>query len=168
MTDPLILTLGFDPAAQARFDALRLAHLPDRGYRLPAHLTLFHRLPGEGLSEIDRTLSELAKRTAPFPVQVTGVLDFNPGAAFRLQSDRLKQLRADLAATWKAWLSPQDRHGFRPHVTIQNKVCQEESVHAALATGFEPHEVTGTGLHLWHYRGGPWDAAGTYPFGGIE
>ena len=56
--------------------------------------------------------------------------------------------------------------GFRPHVTIQNKVQRSKSVYAALATGFAPFLGTGIGLLLWHYRGGPWQPAAAAPFGG--
>ena len=169
MPDPLILTLAFDPAAQGRLDALRLAHFPDRGYRLPAHLTLFHKLPGEEIAAIDARLRDQAARTPPIPLRVTRVLDFAPGAAYRMESAPLASLRADLAEAWSDWLSPQDRQGFRPHVTIQNKVRKDESVHAALAAAFTPHAVTGTALRLWHYRGGPWEEAGTYALsGGME
>ena len=167
MADPLILTLAFDAATQARLDALRRAHFPDRGYRLPAHLTLFHKLPGAELAAIDSHLTARAARTAPLALQVTRVLDFNPGAAYRMESAALAALRAELAAHWSDWLSPQDRQGFRPHVTIQNKVGRDESVYPALAAAFTPHAVTGTGLRLWHYRGGPWEPAGRYDFGGI-
>lgn len=48
---PLILTLRLDPVTFARLDALRQARFPDRGYRLPAHQTLFHALPWEAAGD---------------------------------------------------------------------------------------------------------------------
>jgi hypothetical protein len=47
--DPLILTLGLDRASFERFEALRRAHFPPALNRVPAHVTLFHHLPGEAL-----------------------------------------------------------------------------------------------------------------------
>ena len=157
MADPLILTLRLDDEAFATFDRLRQDLFPDRGYTLPAHLTLFHALPGDRLDEIDARLSDLAGHTTRFPMEVTRVLDFNPGAAFR----------RSLARDWDAHLTAQDRH-FNPHVTVQNKVPKAESAYAALAAAFQPHTITATGLLLWHYRGGPWERARDYRFGGIE
>ena len=167
MADPLILTLRLDDEAFATFDRLRQELFPDRGYTLPAHLTLFHALPGDRLDEIDARLADLAEHTARFPLEVTRVLDFNPGAAFRIDSDRLRSLRKSLARDWDAHLTAQDRH-FNPHVTVQNKVPKAESAYAALAAAFQPYTITATGLLLWHYRGGPWERARDYRFGGIE
>jgi hypothetical protein len=31
---------------------------------------------------------------------------------------------------------------------------------------FVPRTITGTGLLLWRYLGGPWEARGRFPFGG--
>ena len=163
MSDALILTLRFDPDAFARLDALRQAHFPDRGYRLPAHLTLFHALPGERLTEITERLDRVCADIAPFEMQATKVMDFNPGAAIRIESDRLKAVRKRLAKGWHDWLTPQDQ-GFHSHVTVQNKVAQADSIYDDLAAGFEPHEVTATGLLLWTYRGGPWDFERGFPF----
>jgi hypothetical protein len=49
---PLIVTLLLDDAAQARFDRLRAAHFPSARNHLAAHVTLFHALPGELLTEV--------------------------------------------------------------------------------------------------------------------
>ena len=165
MSDALILTLRFDPDAFARLDALRQAHFPDRGYRLPAHLTLFHALPGERLTEIAQRLDTLCAETAPFEMQATKVMNFNPGAAIRIESDRLKALRKRLARGWSDWLTPQDQ-GFHSHVTVQNKIAKADSVFDTLAADFEPYTLTATGLLLWHYRDGPWERAGGWHFSG--
>jgi hypothetical protein len=44
---PLILTLALDGEAFAFFDGLRRAHFPPERNVVPAHVTLFHALPGE-------------------------------------------------------------------------------------------------------------------------
>ena len=44
---PLIVTAALDEAAFAWFDDLRRAHFHPLRNRVPAHLTLFHALPGE-------------------------------------------------------------------------------------------------------------------------
>jgi hypothetical protein len=35
-----------------------------------------------------------------------------------------------------------------------------------LEAEFQPFEVTGEGLLLWRYLGGPWEPLGGFPFGG--
>jgi hypothetical protein len=47
VTRPLVLTLGLDAIATARFEALRRAHFPPDRLVVGAHLTLFHALPGQ-------------------------------------------------------------------------------------------------------------------------
>lgn len=53
------------------------------------------------------------------------------------------------------------RQGLWAHVTIQNKVSPDEArdTLAEIAATFTPHQATATGLALWRYFGGPWQAA---------
>ena len=164
MADPLILTLDLG-AHQARYDALRDEHFPPRPYRLPAHLTLFHQLPGAEEEAVARHLRAVARAAAPLPLRFAEPMSLGGGVAVRVRSAAATALRAALAAHWAAWLAPQDR-GFRPHVTIQNKVDAEtaRATMEALAEGFEPHEGDSPALLLWRYRGGPWEPAGRFRF----
>ena len=164
MADPLILTLDLGDA-QARHDALRDEHFPPRDYRLPAHLTLFHQLPGEEEDAIAEHLAAVARAACPLPLRFAELMPLRGGVAVRVRSPAAMVLRAALAAHWRAWLAPQDR-GFRAHVTIQNKVDAEtaRATLGALAEGFEPHDGASPALLLWRYRGGPWEAAGRFRF----
>ncbi|HZB50151.1 MAG TPA: 2'-5' RNA ligase family protein, partial [Mycobacteriales bacterium] len=75
--------------------------------------------------------------------------------------------RARLAKAFEPYLTAQDRQGWRPHVTVQNKVTPAEARRtlAGLAAGFAPFEAVGTGLALWAYRGGPWAPLSRHLFG---
>ncbi|WP_152045601.1 2'-5' RNA ligase family protein [Aureimonas psammosilenae] len=163
---PLILTLGFDERSFAFFDEARRRYFPPERNHIPAHLTLFHHLPGEDLADIAATLREVTVQMAALPLRVSGLVFLGYGSAYRLESPELTQVRKDLAARWAGRLTPQDAAGFRPHVTVQNKAPSREAkqLFAELQAGFQPFEATGTGLLLWHYRGGPWEAAGEFPF----
>jgi 2'-5' RNA ligase len=88
--------------------------------------------------------------------------------AYELSSPELLSLRKELAVWWGSWLGAQDRQGFRPHVTVQNKVSPEEArtLNEQLRASFSPFEVGGEGLSLWRYLGGPWEPTGRYSFGG--
>lgn len=162
---PLILSLTLAPDDQARLDRLRDAHFPPERNFLAAHVTLFHHLPGTDQTAIAATL-ERETAIAPFPVRVARLQSLGRGVALLLEADRLIRLRAALARTWANALTAQDRQSYRPHVTIQNKVdpAVAKALLAALSAGFAPWEITATGLSLWHYRGGPWEPAGTYAF----
>lgn len=164
---PLILTLALDEAAQARFEALRRAHFPPARNRVPAHATLFHRLPGEQAEAVEATLAALCRDAAPCPVEVEGLRFLGGGVAFVLRSPPLAALRDRLRAAWLPWLTPQDRQPWRPHVTVQNKAAPEAArrLHGELSRGFAPFVATATGLRLWRYLGGPWEAARGFPFG---
>ena len=165
---PLILTLRFDDAAFARLDSLRRAHFPAERNHIPAHLTLFHALPGEAMEEVLSGLRFACAATAPMALRFTGPRSLGRGVALEVASPELVALRRALAAGWSHMLTRQDAGGFRPHVTVQNKVSAEAAAAllAGMAAGFEPWEARGEGLLLWHYRGGPWEAAASIPFGG--
>jgi len=164
----LILTLRFDDASFGRLDALRRAHFPPERNQIPAHLTLFHALPGEALEEVIDGLRTACAATAPFGLRFTGLRSLGRGVALEAASPPLVALRKALAYCWSGWLTRQDAQGFRPHVTVQNKVTAEAAAAllAEMTAGFEPWEARGEGLLLWHYRGGPWELAASLSFGG--
>lgn len=165
---PLILTLRFDEASFARFDTERRLHfLPARNL-IPAHLTLFHHLPGDRHEEVAAGLAALASRHAPFRVLVTSLRFLGQGTAYAIRSPELQSLRAEIASAWSAQLTRQDAAKFNPHVTIQNKVpaTTAKALFETLSASFRPFEALATGLLLWRYRGGPWEAAGAYDFAG--
>ena len=166
--DPLILTLALESGAQARFDALRRVHFPSERNFVPAHVTLFHALPGGEHPAVARDLVDRCGTMAPFDVRATGVRFLGRGVAYALESSELARLRGGLARAWAAWLGAQDQQGYRPHLTVQNKVAPEtaRTLHATLQAGFTPFDIRATGLVLWHYRGGPWDEAGQFAFTG--
>lgn len=163
---PLILTLRFDDGTFARLDALRRAHFPPERNHIPAHLTLFHALPGAEEPAITAALAAACAATPVIPLRFGGLLPLGRGVALAVEAPALRALRADLAARWSAWLTRQDAAGFRPHVTIQNKVAPDaaRALLGALRPGFEPWDASGEGLILWRYRGGPWDAAAPFDF----
>jgi 2'-5' RNA ligase len=163
---PLILTLRLDERSFAFFDAQRRRYFPAARNFIPAHLTLFHNLPGEHLAAIRRDIETCASDREPFSLDVTGLRSLGRGVAYALMSNELAQLRRHLAQTWNDWLKPQDRQNHNPHVTVQNKVhpSAARALLEELRDDFQPFEVTGVGLDLWWYRGGPWEKVQTFPF----
>ena len=165
---PLILTLSLHADDQARFERLRTLHFPADRNLIPAHITLFHHLPGPEIEAIERTLERRCAAIPPFPVAASGLRFLGRGVAYALQAPELAALHADLARAWHDWLTPQDRQGYRPHVTIQNKATPEaaRTLQQNLQAAFAPFTVRAEGLLLWRYLGGPWEAVGRHAFAG--
>ncbi len=164
--DPLVLTLGLDPPDHAHFEAARQRHYPARLNRIPAHISLFHALPGEEEPSIRATLAREAS-TAPFPLTVHDVLRLGRGVAYAVHAPELDRIHANLRVAWLPWLSAQDRQPFRPHIVVQNKVdpAQARTLYDQLSSGFRPFAVQAVSLLLWHYHGGPWAPAAAFAFG---
>ncbi|PSR54625.1 phosphoesterase HXTX [Adhaeribacter arboris] len=162
--NPLILTLQMDEVAFAYFNDLRKQHFPPRLNYLDAHITLFHHLPAS--AAVTEQLATRAARQVVFPVKVAEVIKLGKGVAFKLQSEELSQLHVYLQKQWREWLTPQDQQGFRPHITVQNKVTVEtaQNLFNQLVLSFQPFYLQAIGLSLWEYQGGPWQKIKDYPF----
>ena len=156
-----------DHAAQARFDALRRAHFPPARNYLSAHLTLFHHLPADQLPTIRHHVAAMATAAKVPECTVSGVRFLGNGVAFDIESQDLLDMRAQCAAQWADWLTPQDRQKFRPHITVQNKVPAEtaKALFTILSQDFKPWLLSLTRLQLWHYDSGPWTHIGDYALG---
>ena len=166
--DPLILTLRMDPNSFGRLDRLRRAHFPPERNFLDAHLTLFHALPGGEAPAIHVDLDDFCRTLAPLTLGFDSVRSLGRGVAVDVRCPELVRRRQALAGRWSGWLRRQDSQKLRPHVTVQNKVepWKARALYESLSAGWEPFQGVGEGLSLWHYRGGPWEAAGYYPFAG--
>ncbi len=166
MTDPLILTLTLDEEAAAFFEARRRAYFPPERNKVPAHLTLFHQLPGDELDRVEDVLADLAAVTPALPLTVSGLRFMGAGVAYEIEAPALVALRRAIAAEFASALTGQDGQPFKPHVTIQNKVAPKKAkeLHETLIAFFSPFAATGIGLDLWHYRGGPWQHHAHFAF----
>ncbi len=165
MAGPLIVTAELAKADLAWLDALRRHHYPAERNRLPAHLTMFHALPPSLENEARHRLARAASARPP-RATVAGVMDLGGGVAFRIVSEDLDGVREVLADSFHGMLSAQDQGGWRPHVTIQNKVStrQARALIDALEAGFTPTPLGIRGLGLHRYLGGPWETLQVWPF----
>jgi len=159
----LILTVRLDNVSQEYFNTLRLQHFPPERNFLKAHLTLFHQLPDT--PETVQIVSGLS--FSPFAMEITGLFNLGAGVAFRVESQRLTFLRAELRKEFNSHLNAQDKQGFRGHITVQNKTSPEiaRSLLASLSQNFTAFEIQAIGLDLWYYLGGPWEHKQFVPFG---
>ena len=167
MAGALIVTAELAAEDLAWLDALRRRHYPQERNRVPAHLTMFHALAPSAEEEARRRLAAHSARRAP-PARIAGLMDLGGGVAFRIVSDELDAIRDELAADLHGLLGAQDSGGWRPHVTIQNKVAPRVSreLIQALERGFQPRPLRIAGLGLHRYLGGPWETLGVWKFRG--
>lgn len=163
---PIIVTALLGRADQAAFDALRRAHYPPERNLLPAHLTLFHHLPPSAEGELKRRLVEATRAVRAPAAKAVGLMSLGRGVAVKIESPGLDAIRRELCEAFAGLLMPQDAGGWRPHVTIQNKVAPSMAklLMGALAKEFRPREVEIAGLAAWRYRGGPWEPLSRHMF----
>jgi hypothetical protein len=167
MAGALIVTAEIGPGDLAWLDRLRREHYPAERNRVPAHLTMFHALPPSAEGEVRRSLARLATRPAP-KARIEGLMNLGGGVAFRIVSTDLDQLRRDLTEDFHGLLGAQDSGGWRPHVTVQNKVPAKEAraLLERLETQFRPAPLAISGIGLHRYLDGPWQPVAIYPFRG--
>jgi 2'-5' RNA ligase superfamily len=167
MAGALIVTVELGAEDFAWLDGLRRRHYPAEQNRVPAHLTMFHALPPSAEREVRERLSRAAAGRPP-QARIEGILDLGGGVAFRIVSPDLDRLREHLAEELHGLLGAQDSGGWRPHVTIQNKVAPKaaRALLADLQSQFVPRPLRAAGLGLQRYLGGPWERVAIYPFRG--
>ena len=167
MSGALIVTAELGAEDFAWLEGLRRRNYPPERNQVPAHLTLFHSVAPSAEPELSGRLAGLAACPAP-RARLAGIMDLGSGVAFRVVSDDLDRLREDLAGDLHGLLGVQDSRGWRPHITIQNKVAPKVARDCiqALEASFSPRPLRIAGLGLHRYLGGPWETLGKYPFRG--
>jgi len=167
MAGALIITAELGAEDYAWLQSLRRQHYPADRNRVPAHLTIFHALPPSTETEARSRLSR-AVMTAPPVARLEGIMDLGGGVALRVVSEDLDRRRDELADVFHGMLGPQDRGGWRPHVTIQNKVTPNvaRALIASLERHFRPRPLVIRGLGLHRYADGPWETLAAYAFRG--
>lgn len=161
------MTALLGPEDFAWADGLRRAHFPAERNQLPAHLTLFHHLPPSALDELRRLIAAELRGSVRPAARISRLLPLGRGVALAVESPGLVAIRARIADAMLGKLTPQDQAGWRPHITIQNKVTPSEAraLLQALRADFRPRPLAIAGLALHHYRGGPWESAGEWKWG---
>ena len=163
---PIIVTALFGRRDQGVLDAMRAEHFPPERNQLDAHLTLFHHLPPSSEAELKHRLNQETRGIRAPAAKVAGLMSLGRGVAYRIESPDLVAIRRGLAEAFSGLLTPQDAGGWRPHVTIQNKVAPAVAkvLLAALSRDFRAREVEIVGLGTYWYRGGPWEPLSRHMF----
>ena len=166
MSAPIVVTALLGRADQAAFDAMRREHYPPERNVLAAHLTLFHHLPPSVEAELRHRLTGVTRGLRAPAARAAGLMSLGRGVAVRIESPGLTAIRSELSEAFAGLLMPQDAGGWRPHVTIQNKVAPSMAklLLGALGREFRVREVEIAGLATWFYRGGPWEPLSRHMF----
>jgi hypothetical protein len=165
MAGAMIVTAEIAQGDFSWLEGLRRAHYPAGRNQVPAHLTVFHALPPSAEAEICGRLARIVRRSPP-AATIAGVMDLGGGVAFRIISPELDRIRDELADGLHGLLISQDSGGWRPHVTIQNKVAPKvaRALKDSLERQFRPRPLAVSGIGLHRYLGGPWERLADYRF----
>lgn len=161
---PLIITLRLDAATEAILTSLRTRYFPRHLNHLSSHITFFHALPGTSQNLVSDRLKHVASTTSSFAVEITSPFAMGKrGVALNVASSDASSLHKHLLDLWKAEkidLTHQDDNAkLRAHVTVQNKVGEEEAKKTLeeLKAQWEAKTATAEGVGLWRYeRSGKW------------
>ncbi|MEP3050121.1 MAG: 2'-5' RNA ligase family protein [Erythrobacter sp.] len=159
MARPYIVTAALPDGIQHWANALREEHFPVERNHLHAHVTLFHSFAPSLFEELRTYLPKITAEYAPVTAEISGIMDLGKGTAIKLYSPALLDIRAEIAEHFHGYLTDQDLHEPRLHITIQNKVTKEEAraLQAALIPQIEPRAFHFPALELHIYQGGPWE-----------
>ena len=161
---PLVVTLKIDEPSQLFFDKQRTAYFPAHANYVPAHITLFHKLPSDN-PVIENGLTVFAKHQT-FELLITAITLHNTSVAYCIQSETLQQFHTQMQHTFAPFLIRNDRKILTPHITIQNKVTAYKAykTHALLLADFKPFVVQALGYISWYYVEGYWKKKEEYLF----
>ena len=153
---PLVVTLKIDEPSQLFFDKQRTAHFPPYANYVPAHITLFHKLP-TGNTAIENGLTAFAKHLA-FELNVTDIILQKTSVSYSIQSKTLQQIHAQMQQTFEPYLIRNDRKILKSHITIQNKVTpyKAHKTYVFLIKDFNPFVIKALGFTSWYYVKGFW------------
>lgn len=165
MAGALIITAELAQDDFSWIEGLRRAHYPRERNQVRAHLTMFHALPPSAEGEVRARLAQIVRRPAPIAM-IAGLMDLGGGVAFRVVSPDLDRIREELTDDLHGLFGAQDNRGWRPHITIQNKVAPKtaRALKDSLERGFSPRPLGIRALGLHRYLGGPWEPLANYPF----
>ncbi|KAM3077351.1 hypothetical protein ACMFMG_006701 [Clarireedia jacksonii] len=171
MSQPFVLTLRIDSASEKLLTGLRTRFFPESRNYLNAHITLFHALPADSLPLYQAILTQVAQRESCFTLGINAPFPLGKkGVGINVASHNLRELHEELLEHFKkeeVQLTDQDQRKLRPHVTVQNKVGEEEARETLEIVKREFKEQAGRAeaLTLWRYEvGGEWTHLEDFPF----
>jgi len=165
---PFIVTAQLPQDILAWSDGLRRAHYPSHRNKLEAHVTLFHSFAPSLRKELRGVLARMAGEYAPPLACLDGIMSLGSGTALFIESRGMLAIRERIAEHFHGSLTAQDAHCPRLHITIQNKVSNEEAaaLQRDIITTLRPRNFAFRGLEMHLYRETYWEPLGRWSFRG--
>jgi 2'-5' RNA ligase len=171
MAQPLVLTLRLDATSEKLLTILRTRYFHQARNHLSPHITLFHALPASSYHLTKTALSSISSREQSFTVGIKNPFLLGmKGVGINIASQKLrilhKEMTGDLVKIGIG-LTEQDQRKIGPHVTVQNKVGEEEARTALeeLKGTFEERAGKAEEYVLWRYgENGEWTHLRDFPF----
>jgi 2'-5' RNA ligase len=163
-----ILTLKTSDQISNTMQSLRRKWFPQQRNKVPAHLTLFHALPGSRIVQISQSLEKLTRRTRHFNVATGHIQKGRSGVFVNVGEgeEEVKRVFGEVRDQFFESLSIQDR-SFKGHWTVMNKENDSKRVEDAYRDVERSGTVKGTaqGLVLWRYeKDGTWSYERDFEF----
>ncbi|KIW02374.1 uncharacterized protein PV09_06196 [Verruconis gallopava] len=150
-----VLTLRTSDEIARQMNMLRERWFPADRLKVPAHITLFHALPGSRIAQLSQHIEQLAARMTCFEISTGRVTKTGSGVFVGLEvgEHEARRIFVSLRTSWWEWLSDQDK-SFRPHWTVQNKEADLAKIENAFKDTHRLGTALGwaTGLVLWTYE----------------
>lgn len=154
-----VLTLHTDARHQNVLNNLRNRYFPRRLNRIPAHVCLFHALPGSQLAKIRADIKAVVQEFTPFLIETKDLRPFanGHGVALSVEAPLAPEVHQTLKNEWGPFLSKQDQN-FKPHYTIANQLVEMTCQKAVkeIRESFEGSKGQVDGLTLFRYERGLW------------
>jgi len=138
---------------------------------LAAHITLFHALPANAQPQIANILRDITSQTKTFRCGLKNPFMLGKkGVGINVASFKLKEFHKELLYRFREArieLTEQDQRPVHPHITIQNKVDEEEARRTleAVQEEFSEQVAFAQGVVVWRYeQNGEWTHLKTYEF----
>ncbi|KAE9986686.1 hypothetical protein EG328_005013 [Venturia inaequalis] len=172
---PFILTLRLDKASERVLTDVRTKYFPKHRNFLSGHLTLFHALPAAQKPVYHQVLTSLSTSTSPFTVGIKEPFPLGKkGVGLNVSSFKLRGLHDELLKRFRdegVELTVQDQSRLRAHVTVQNKVGEEEAGRTLeeVKNMWVERAARAEGIVVWRYEtSGEWTFLKEFEFKGLE
>jgi 2'-5' RNA ligase len=163
-----VLTLKTSKEMSEQMQRLRRKWFPEGRNKVPAHITLFHALPGSRIIQVSKYLETLSRQTSCFVINSGDVLKRRNGVAIGLGQgeEEIKKVFGEVRDQFLECLSMQDR-SLKAHWTVMNKEEDGKRVDEAYQDVESAGVVKGiaSGLILWRYeKNGTWSFEREFEF----
>ena len=154
-----IVALRTDSKHHTALNNLRKCYFPQSLNKVPAHVCLFHALPGSQLPRIRGDIGDVVRKSTPSFIRTLPPRSFanEHGVALPVDAPIALKIFEVLKSKWRLFLSKQD-HSFRAHYTVANQLDEAACLRVLeeVQKTFTRSEGQVIGLTMARYEKGFW------------